>query len=90
MKQATIFRPEMGDTIPEETQIVSKFSIFSGKFRLKSTVELKGRGIKYEMTYDESNCNNPRYFGLHVYSATQKAYEKLEKEFNIAHEVLLD
>ena len=86
---ATIYRPEMGDTKPE-AQLESFFSIISGKWRIKTPLVLKGRGIKLNMTYDENNCNNPSKYGFNVYHVTQAAYEKLEKEYSIAQEVLLD
>ena len=86
---ATIYRPEMGDKKPA-SQLESFFSIILGKWRVTTPLELKGRGIKLNMTYDQDNCNTPSKYGHNVYHVTQAAYDKLEKEYSIAQEVLLD
>ncbi|MED3792369.1 hypothetical protein P4571_07930 [Niallia alba] len=86
---ATIYRPEMGDRKPI-AEIEAFFSSVMGKFRVKTHLELKGRGIKFYDTYNENNCNNPAKYGWNIYYVTQAAYNKLEKEYAIAQEVLLD
>lgn len=84
-----IYYPELGDKKPI-AEIFSRYSAHMDKYRLITPLELKGRGIKYHDTYTPENCTNPRLFGWHIYYATERAYRKLEKEYAIAQEVLLD
>jgi hypothetical protein len=84
-----IYRPEMGDKTPI-AEIQSRFSAVMGKFRVTTPLELKGRGIKYHDTYTKENCNKSSFFGWNIYYVTEAAYNKLEQQFAIAQEVLLD
>lgn len=70
--------PEMKQSKPN-CQIEAKIS-YGGKYRLKTKLELKGRGIKF---YDTLNDKN-------IYYATEKAYNKLCEEYSISWEELLD
>lgn len=92
MKKANVgvnfYYPEMGDRKPI-AEIEAKLS-YGGKWRLKTPLELKGRGIKHQETLDESNCNNPAKFGWHIYHATELAFQKLTSEYAISSENLLD
>jgi hypothetical protein len=84
-----IYRPEMGDQTPI-AEIFSKFSSVMGKFRVMTPLELKGRGIKYHDTYSKDNCTKSSLFGWNIYYVTESAYKKLEQQYAIAQEVLLD
>lgn len=85
----TIYRPEMGDRKPI-AEIEATFASFMGKYRIKTPLDLKGRGITYHDTYTENNCNNPSKFGWNIYHVTKAAFAKLEENYAIAQEVLLD
>jgi hypothetical protein len=85
----TQYYPELGDRKPI-AEIEVRFTSFMGKYRLRTPLALKGRGIKYDQTYNEKNCNNPSYYGWNIYYVTKAAYEKLEKQYAISQELLLD
>lgn len=87
-KGTKIYCPEMGEKKPI-AEIYATLSR-SGKYRLSTPLELKGRGITYYETYSEENCLNPFKYGWHVYYVTENAYRKLEKQYAIARESLLD
>lgn len=83
------YHPEMGERKPI-AEIEASFSGIMGKFRIKTPLELKGRGIKFDHTYNENNCNNPSKYGWNIYYVTRAAYQKLEENYAIAQELLLD
>lgn len=74
----TLYYPEMGDKKPV-CDIEVKLG-YGGKWRLKTALELSGRGIKLHSSEN----------GINIYYATDNAFYKLEKEFSMSHEVLLD
>jgi hypothetical protein len=71
-------------------QIEARYSGISGKYYVKTKLELKGRGITFSMKYDQSNCNNPNKYGYNIYFVTKAAYARLEKQYLIVQELLLD
>lgn len=75
----TAYTPEMGDKKPL-ADIEAKIS-YGGKWRLKTRLELKGRGI----TLHEQQDN-----GLKIYYATDLAFKKIENQYSISMECLLD
>lgn len=75
----TVYCPEMGQKKPL-ADIEAKIS-YAGKWRIKSKLELKGRGIKFH-DHDDN--------GLKIYYATERAFEKLENQYSISMESLLD
>ena len=75
----TAYTPEMGDKKPL-ADIEATIS-YSGKWRIKTRLELKGRGIKFhDKTEDERN----------IYYLTDTAFKKLETQYAISMECLLD
>lgn len=75
----TTYTPEMKDAKPL-ADIEAKMSHTGSKWRLKTRLALKGRGIKL---HDADN-------GINVYYATELAFEKLEQQYAISMECLLD
>lgn len=75
----TTYTPEMKDAKPL-ADIEAKLSHTGNKWRLKTRLALKGRGIKL---HDSEN-------GVNVYYATELAFEKLEQQYCISMECLLD
>ena len=75
----TAYTPEMGDAKPL-ADIEAKLSRYEGKWWLKTKLELKGRGIKPNRSED----------GINYYYATDLAFKKLESQYAISFECLLD
>ena len=76
----TTYTPEMGDKKPM-ADIEAKLSYGGSKWRLQTKLELKGRGIKlHEQSED----------GTNIYYATELAFNKLEQQYSISLESLLD
>lgn len=75
------FTPEMGETKPE-CQIEAQLSHYGKHYYLKTTLELKGRGIKKDNYDYEDNINR--------YTVTKLAYEKLQKLYTISYRCTLD
>lgn len=75
----TTYTPEMGDKKPV-AEIEAKLSLTGSKWRLKTPLELKGRGITL---HDSDN-------GINIYYATERAFERLETQYSISLECLLD
>ena len=76
----TTFTPEMGDKKPL-ADIEATLSYTGSKWRLKTRLELKGRGIRLHETSED---------GTNIYYATELAFNKLEQQFAISMECLLD
>lgn len=75
--------PEMGETRPV-AQI--ECTLYWGrKYIIATPLELKGRGIRLVDKYTEG-----RKAGWNRYEVTMKAYEKLQSQYRIAREALLD
>lgn len=75
----TTYTPEMKDAKPL-ADIEAKLSHTGSKWRLKTRLALKGRGIKL---HESEN-------GVNVYYATELAFEKIEQQYAISMECLLD
>lgn len=91
MKGTHAFYPEMKER-KVECQIEASLGYYGSHYFIDTTLELKGRGITYIKTYTSSDLTShgQRKVGWHSYKVTTKAYSKLEKEYSISREVLLD
>lgn len=75
------YTPEMGEEKPD-CQIEAQMFCYGGiHYHLKTTLELKGRGISKNDDYSD---------GAHSYTVTKLAYEKLQKLYTISYRCLLD
>lgn len=75
-----LYWPEMGQSKPA-CQLEAMRSHYSDSYYVKSTFELKGRGIREVDGYAN---------GVRMYRTTKLAYKKLETMYSIAMECLLD
>lgn len=76
------YTPEMGEQKPD-CQIEAQMSYYGAShWRLKTALELKGRGIKKDNYNYGDNLNR--------YTVTKLAYEKLQKLYTISYKCALD
>lgn len=75
-----LYTPEMGQQRPEGCQIEAQLSYYGSHYYLKTTLELKGRGIT------KDDCRN----GINHYTVTKLAYKKLKEIYKISYECFLD
>jgi len=75
--------PELGENLPKETQIECTIAC-SGKFRLTTDLQLKGRGID-QTGNGENNKRNKK-----TYVATEKAFEKIKQQYKCCFISFLD
>jgi hypothetical protein len=90
-KGTHIHYPEMGER-KVACELEARLAYGGNHYFVISPEELKGRGITFVNTYQESDFvkpNNPRV-GYHRYRVTMKAFEKLEANYSISMEALLD
>lgn len=73
------YTPEMGEAKPV-AEIEARIGHY-GNWYLTTDLQLQGRGIKRVGISAK---------GLNIYTATEKAFEKLEKHYSISHESRLD
>ena len=76
-----LYTPEMGEQKPEGCQIEAGLCYYGGHYWLKTSLELKGRGIKEDA---------PARDGKRNYTVTKKAFEKLKTQYAISYESYLD
>lgn len=76
-----LYTPEMGQEKPEGCQIEAGLCYYGGHYWLKTSLELKGRGIKED---------EPARDGKRNYTVTKKAFEKLKTQYAISYESCLD
>jgi len=74
MSNYKLVYPEMGEKVPADTQIEFT-TAYGGKLYLTTALELKGRGIN--MSGDGSGHKR----GLENHHATERAMDKLKKEY---------
>ena len=60
-----------------------RYNPYLKKWVLRTTEDLKGRGIKY---FEPEQGNT----GRHIYHITDKAFDRLCKTMNISQELLID
>jgi hypothetical protein len=73
------FYPEMHE-VPAGTEIVARLNSFSGKWRLKTVVDISCKGVSLECVKD---C------GSKIYTATSAAFKKVCEKYSVASEILL-
>lgn len=85
-----VYWPEMGDTKPV-AQIEARISYVSGKWLLKTSLELKGRGITFQgkMKAEHLVESAKHKAGWNEYHVTAAAFEKLKTQYRISSEALL-
>lgn len=76
-----IYTSEMGQQKPEGCQMEAGRSYYGRHYWVKTSLELKGRGI---------TKNEPSRDGKQNYTVTEKAFEKLKAQYSIAMECYLD
>lgn len=85
------FYPEMGHKMASDTQIEAA-PAYGGKYRVKTKLELKGQGIKFERTLNAEELTPQAQFrvGWHLYYMTRTALERVAKAHKVSLELLLD
>lgn len=81
--QHLLIYEEMGEKIPEDTQIEATSSHFGNHYYIHTKLELKGQGIK--KTGDGSDHKR----GLKSYRVTDNAYNRLVKKYKVVYRGLL-
>lgn len=76
-----IYTTEMGQEKPEGCQIEAGLCYYGKHYWLRTSLELKGRGITE---------NEPAKNGLRNYTVTIRAFEKLKSQYTISMENHLD
>ncbi len=85
-----MYYPEMGEARPE-SQIDAHLCHYGEHYYLTSQVELTGRGVRHVRTLKASDLT-PRAqhkAGWHEYRVTIKAFERICREHDVAHALLL-
>lgn len=85
------YYPEMKEQKPN-TQIEANLSYNGKHYFIDTPLQLKGRGVNFIKTYTSNDLTSfgQRKAGWNSYQVTMNAYAKLEKEYSISNEVLLD
>lgn len=85
------YTPEMGEQKPK-CQIEAERSYYGGHYHINTPLELKGRGIKKDGVKEAKNLRpNYQYMaGWFEYTVTERAFEKLQEQYTISQELLLD
>ncbi len=85
------YTPELGERKPK-CQIEAHRIYFGTHHRIDTPLELKGRGIKEDGVIQAKNPYSNQYYkdGWHKYIVTEKAFEKLQEQYTISQEILLD
>ena len=76
-----LYTPEMGQEKPEGCKIEAGLCYYGSHYWLKTSLELKGRGITE---------NEPTRDGIKNYTVTKRAFEKLRTQYAISYESCLD
>lgn len=76
-----LYTPEMGQEKPEGCQIEAGLCYYGGHYWLKTSLELKGRGIKED---------EPARDGMRNYTVTKRAFEILKTQYAISYKSCLD
>lgn len=81
---------EMGQQKPE-CQIEAQRS-YGSHYHIDTPLKLKGRGVEYVKTLEDKNLNTSGKYmiGWNEYRVTEKAFEKLCKEYSISMQDFLD
>jgi len=83
---------EMGEKRPADAQIDATLGHYGKHYFLKTPLVLKGRGIEHLGTETaETLCEFAHdKIGWHRYKVTLKAMERIEAQYKVASECLLD
>lgn len=86
-----IYTPEMGQGRPE-CQMEATRAYYGKHYYIETPIELKGRGITFCEKLQADNLYKSSQYkaGWNRYKVTDLAYEKLEKQYTISRECLLD
>lgn len=85
------YTPEMGEQKPK-CQIEAERSYYGRHYHINTPLELKGRGIKKDGVKEAKNLRpNYQYMARWFeYTVTERAFEKLQEQYTISQELLLD
>lgn len=85
------YTPEMGEQKPE-CQIEAHRSYYGKHYHIDTPLELKGRGIKKDGVIQANNLRSNYQYkdGWFEYTVTERAFEKLQEQYTISQELLLD
>ena len=85
------YTPELGEQKPH-CQMEASLSHYGNHYYIDTPLELKGRGISFIQKYTAKNFHDPnhRKIGWNEYKVTRLAYQKLEEQYTISKELLLD
>ena len=81
----------MGEQKPK-CQIEAERSYYGRHYHIDTPLELKGRGITFDRVLEAKNLTaSARYrVGWREYTVTERAFKKLQEQYTISQEVLLD
>ena len=84
------YYPEMNQDKPA-ANIEARMARYSNHWYIKTPLELKGRGIRFEntLTPEQLTEQGQRLVGWHEYRVTDKAFETLCKKHDVVTECLL-
>ena len=85
------YTPEMGDRKPF-VKMEASHGHYGKHYYVDTTAELKGRGIEFIKTYKDGDFTTRNFYkvGWNEYRVTNNAFDKLEKQYSISMECLLD
>lgn len=86
-----LYCPEMGEQRPV-CQIEAQRSYYGKHFHISTPLELKGRGIIFDRVLESKNLTASGQYkaGWREYTVTERAFEKLQEQYSISQENLLD
>ena len=84
------YYPEMGEQRPDAL-IDAHLGHYGKHYYITSQVELKGRGVRYRKTLTASDLtpHAQHKVGWHEYCVTERAFEKICRQYRVAYEMLL-
>lgn len=87
-----LYYPEMNQARPENTQIDAERSYTCKHWYLTTRLELKGRGVKLDEVLQADHLVEAAKHkaGMNVYHVTDLAFKKIEAEYIVSKECLLD
>lgn len=86
-----IYCPEMGESRPE-CQIMAKMGHYGTHYYIDTPLTLKGRGITFMEMRESKNLTASGQFlaGWNRYRVTERAFQRLQEQYSISMESLLD
>lgn len=85
------YTPEMGEQKPK-CQIEAERSYYGSHYHISTPLQLKGRGITFDRVLESKNLSKSAQYrlGWREYTVTERAFEKLQEQYTISQELLLD